>query len=68
MGKRKYIKLDNPFLWTKLILNNIIKPGINIYLTNKIKNPKDIIPTFLFREIITKNMKLDKWISYSTIY
>ena len=61
MGKRKYIKIDNPFIMNKTpILNTIIKPGINIYLTNKIKNPKDIVPTFLFREIITKNMKSDK--------
>ena len=39
-----------------LILNSIIKLEININLENKIKQPEDITPIFIFREIITKNM------------
>ena len=50
-------KLDKPFLMNKTpILNSIIKPEISNNLANKIKKPEDIIPTFIFREIITNKL------------
>ena len=45
------------------ILNSIIKPEISTNLANKIKQPEDITPTFIFREIITNKLlqKICNW-------
>jgi hypothetical protein len=47
----------------KPILNTIIKPEISTNLANKIKKHEDIIPTFIFREIITNKIlqKIYNW-------
>ena len=46
------------------ILNSIIKPEICTNLANKIKQPEDITPTFIFREIII-NKLLQKYCNWT---